>query len=148
MVKRSERLHVVLQLAQRKEDEALERMGAAQQAWQAETERLGELRQYHTDYQNQIREASRGRVSASQLQSWQHFVSRLANAITAQQQRVALAQGQYEKMRDAWREAHERRRGMDRHIESCRQQELYEEGRREQRILDEASNNRYARRRG
>lgn len=148
MVKRSERLHVVLQLAQRKEDEALERMGAAKQAWHSETERLGELQQYHSDYQNQIRTASRGRVSASQLQSWQHFVSRLADAITQQQQRVGLAQGQYEKMRDAWHDAHERRRGMERHIESCRQQELYEEGRREQRLLDESSNNRFARRRG
>ena len=147
MVKRSERLDIVLQLAQRKEDEALEKMSGAQRVWQAETERLGELTQYHVDYQNQIRSASRGRVSASQLQSWQHFVSRLADAIAQQQQRVAVAHDHFEQLRAVWRETYERRRGMERHIEACRQQEQYEEGRREQRQLDEAANNRYARRR-
>ncbi|WP_097460327.1 flagellar export protein FliJ [Mangrovitalea sediminis] len=147
MVKRSERLDIVLQLAQRKEDEALERMSGAQRVWQAETLRLGELTQYHVDYQNQIRSASRGQVSASQLQSWQHFVSRLADAIAQQQQRVAVALDHFEQLRAVWRETYERRRGMERHIEACRQQEQYEEGRREQRQLDEAANNRYARRR-
>ena len=146
MVKRSERLKVVLELEQRREGEALERMGQARQHWEAEQQRLQELQNYHSEYQTEMRGARQGKVTVGQLQSWQHFISRIAQAITQQQQRVELAARQFDEARQRWQETHERTRGMGRFIDQCRQQEQREDDRREQKHLDEAANNRYARR--
>lgn len=144
-MQRSQRLQVVLDLELRREDDALEVMARAREQWDQAVQRLQELHQYHLDYQEQLRAASRGRVMASQLQGWQLFISRLADAITQQEQRVADTLAQFEQTRDAWREVHERRRGVERFIAECRNQERRDEDRREQKQLDEAANNRFAR---
>ncbi len=144
-MRRSQRLQVVLDLELRREDGALEVMARARESWEQEKQRLDELRSYHREYQEQLRAASRGRVAASQLQSWQHFISRLAQAMTHQELRVQEALGQFEQSRDDWRQIHERRRGMERFITECRDQERRADDRLEQKQLDEAANNRYAR---
>jgi len=144
-MRRSQRLQVVLDLELRREDGALEVMARARESWDQETQRLDELRNYHREYQEQLRAASRGQVSAGQLQSWQHFISRLANALTQQEQRVQEAMGQFEQSRENWRQIHERRRGMERFISECRDQERRADDRLEQKQLDEAASNRYAR---
>lgn len=144
-MKRSERLQVVLDLELRREDDALEVMARAREQWDQAVQRLDELHQYHLDYQEQLRAASRGRVMASQLQGWQQFISRLADAITHQEQRLTEAKAYFEQTRDAWREVHERRRGVERYIGECRNQEQRDDDRQEQKQLDEAANNRFAR---
>ena len=144
-MRRSQRLQVVLDLELRREDAALEIMARARETWEQETERLRELQGYHQEYQDQLRAASQGRISATQLQGWQHFISRLTLALTHQQERVAESLRQFEESRGSWREIHERRRGMERYIAECRDQERRADERLEQKQSDEAAGNRFAR---
>lgn len=144
-MRRSQRLQVVLDLELRREDAALEVMARTRESWERESERLRELESYHQEYQDQLRSASRSRISAVQLQGWQHFISRLALAMTHQQNRVAESLKVFEDSREKWREIHERRRGMERYIGECRDQERRADERLEQKQSDEAAGNRFAR---
>lgn len=147
MKPRSERLKVVLDLEQRKEDAALDIMNKARQQLQRHHEQLESLRQYQADYRNQMRQGQQGVVSISRLQGWQAFIAQLDQAILAEEKQAQRAAVSFEKAREAWREAYERKQGMVRHIEACRAQEQRDQGKREQKALDEAANRIHARRR-
>lgn len=145
-MQRSQRLGVVLELEQRREKAALDRLNQTRGHWDSQRQRLAELQQYQADYRNQMRESQRGVVPVSRLQGWQAFIAQLDALIGQQEHQVERAQAQFERARDAWREAYERRRGMERHIESCRQQELQQQDLREQKQADEASSQAFMRR--
>lgn len=147
MKPRSERLKVVLDLEQRKEDEALDVMNRARQQVQHHQQQLESLRQYQADYRDQMRQGQQGVVTVSRLQGWQAFIAQLDQAILAEEKQVQRAVMSFEKARDAWREAYERKQGMVRHIEACRAQEQRDQDKREQKALDEAANRIHARRR-
>lgn len=147
MKPRSERLKVVLDLEQRKEDIALDAMNRARQQLQHHQQQLESLRQYQADYRVQMRQGQQGVVSISRLQGWQAFIAQLDQAILAEEKQFQRAVVIFEKARDGWREAYERKQGMVRHIEACRAQEQREHGKREQKALDEAANRLHARRR-
>ncbi|PAV27377.1 flagellar FliJ protein [Tamilnaduibacter salinus] len=147
MTPRSERLQVVLNLEKRREDRALEVLGRARQNLDGQQRQLDELRHYLSDYQQQVRQSQQGAVSVARLQGWQAFIGQLETAIAGQQQSVDEATRQFEKARDQWRQAYERRKGMARHIEACRAEEARADDLREQKQADEAASRLHARRR-
>ncbi|MEQ6886932.1 flagellar export protein FliJ [Salicola sp. Rm-C-2C1-2] len=145
MKRRSQRLQVVLEIEDRKEQAARERFQATQQALAEQQQRLEELERYHGEYQQQIRDEASGTTSAARLQAGQQFISQLVAAIGQQQQQVDRHRETMEQARQQWQQARERREGMARYIETCRQREAREDERQEQKMLDEASNQRFAR---
>lgn len=147
MKPRSERLEVVLSLEQRREDQALDGLNRSRQRMQQQQAQLDELRRYQADYREQIRQGQKGVVSVSKLQGWQAFIAQLDQAIRSQEQQVRQSIDAFEKARDVWREAYERKKGMARHIEACRAEEQRVRDQREQKQLDEAANRLHARRR-
>ncbi|SDX08335.1 flagellar export protein FliJ [Marinobacter mobilis] len=144
---RSKRLEVVLTMEQRREKETLEKLADARRYWESQQQRLNELRNYHTDYREQIRRSQQGVVQVSQLQGWQAFIAQLDQLILRQERQVAQAAGKMEECRQAWLQAYERRRGMEKYIARCRDQEQRERDIREQKQLDDAANRLAARRR-
>ncbi|XOZ33889.1 flagellar export protein FliJ [Halomonadaceae bacterium KBTZ08] len=145
MKRRSQRLQVVLDMEDRKEQAARERFQAAQQELAQQQQRLDELESYHEEYQNQIRSEASGTTTAARLQAGQQFISQLVAAIAQQQQQVDRHKETVEQARQQWQQARERREGMKRYIETCRQREAREDERQEQKALDEAANQRFAR---
>ncbi|WP_166265145.1 flagellar export protein FliJ [Marinobacter caseinilyticus] len=144
---RSKRLEVVLALEQRRENEALDVMAQARQYAQQQQQRLEELHRYQADYRDQMRKSQQGVVSVSRLQGWQAFIAQLDQVIQQQERQVSHALEVLDKRRQDWQQAYERRRGMARHIDACRQQERRDWDIREQKQLDEASGRAHARRR-
>ncbi|MDX1633470.1 MAG: flagellar export protein FliJ [Marinobacter sp.] len=144
---RSKRLEVVLKLEQRREQAALDAMTAARQNLEQQQQRLVELRSYQADYRKQMRASQQGVVSIPKLQGWQAFIVQLDQVITQQERQVSQAENRFEAARKGWQQAYERRRGMERHIETCRQQEERERDQREQKQADEAAGRAFARRR-
>ncbi|PAU81412.1 flagellar export protein FliJ [Halovibrio salipaludis] len=145
MKRRSQRLQVVLDMEDRQEQAARERFQAAQQALAEQQQRLDELERYHEEYQHQIRAEASGTTSAARLQAGQQFISQLVAAIAQQQQQVDRYRATAEEAREQWQAARQRREGMARYIETCRRREAREDERREQKALDEAANQRFAR---
>lgn len=147
MVARSQRLQVVLALEERREQEALEVMNRAREAWQAEQERLAELIRYQQEYHDQLRGWQQGPITATRLQGWQAFISRLDGLIQSQQQRVSQTEAEFETARAQWQQAWERRRGMERYVATCREQEQHAIDKAEQKAADEAAARQFSRRR-
>lgn len=143
---RSQRLQPVLALEERKEQEALDRMGEARQQVDSHREQVENLENYQQEYRNQIRASQQGVVPVARLQAWQAFIAQLDQVIAAQQQQLKQAEQQFEQRRREWQQAWERRRGMEKYIETCRQQEQREQDLREQKMADEAAGRAFARR--
>ncbi|MBB5321274.1 flagellar export protein FliJ [Marinobacter oulmenensis] len=143
---RSQRLQPVLALEERKEQEALDRMGEARQQVDSHREQVENLENYQQEYRNQIRASQQGVVPVTRLQAWQAFIAQLDQVIAAQQQQLKQAEQQFEQRRREWQQAWERRRGMEKYIETCRQQEQREQDLREQKMADEAAGRAFARR--
>jgi flagellar FliJ protein len=143
---RSRRLEIVLSLEERKEQEALERMGAARKQVEDQQSQVDNLNRYQQEYREQIRNNQSGVVPVSRLQAWQAFIAQLDQVILRQQQVLDQAVQVFEARRQEWQQAWERRRGMEKYIETCRQQEQKEQDAREQKLSDEAAGRMFSRR--
>lgn len=144
---RSRRLEVVLSLEERKEQEALERMGEARKLVEQQREQVQNLNRYQQEYRDQIRNSQQGVVQVSRLQAWQAFIAQLDQVIRQQQKQLEQAEQVFEARKQEWQQAWERRRGMEKYIETCRQQEQREQDLREQKLSDEAAGRAFSRRR-
>ncbi|MCK0163831.1 flagellar export protein FliJ [Marinobacter sp. S6332] len=143
---RSQRLVVVLALEERKEKEALEKMSKARELVEQHSEQVANLNRYQQEYRDQIRNSQQGVVQVSRLQAWQAFIAQLDQVILQQQKQLDQAEAVFEARRQEWQQAWERRRGMEKYIETCRQQELREQDSQEQKLADEAAGRAFARR--
>lgn len=144
---RSQRLEVVLKLEEQKEHLALEKMAEAQQAHEAQRQQIDNLERYQQEYRDQIRANQHGVVAVSRLQAWQAFIAQLDQVIVQQQTVLDQARTRLDACREEWQKAWERRRGMEKYVETCRRQEQQEMDAREQKLADEAANRIYLRRR-
>ena len=142
---RSRRLQPVLALEERKEQEALECMGEARQQLEAHQQQVENLERYQQEYRDQIRASQTGVVPVARLQAWQAFIAQLDLVIAQQQKQVQQAEQVFERRRREWQQAWERRRGMEKYIDSCRQQEQREQDVREQKQADEAASRAFLR---
>ena len=114
---RSRRLEVVLSLEERKEQEALERMGEARKLAEQQREQVQNLNRYQQEYRDQIRNSQQGIVQVSRLQAWQAFIAQLDQVIRQQQTQLEQAEKVFEARKKEWQHAWERRRGMEKYIE-------------------------------
>lgn len=144
---RSQRLAVVLTLEERKEKAALEKMAEAQQHHEAQRQQIENLERYQQEYREQIRSSQQGVVSVARLQGWQAFIAQLDQVIGQQQKLLVQAEARLRACREEWQRAWERRRGMEKYIETCRRQEQREQDLRDQKQMDEAAGRIFARRR-
>lgn len=144
---RSQRLAVVLGLEERKEREALERMGKARELVEEHKGQVENLNRYQQEYRDQIRSNQHGVVQVSRLQAWQAFIAQLDQVILQQQKQLVQTEAVFEARRREWQQAWERRRGMEKYIETCRKQEQSAQDLQEQKLSDEAAGRAFARRR-
>lgn len=143
---RSRRLAVVLSLEERREQEALERLGEARTLMEQQREQVDNLNRYQQEYRDQIRSSQRGVVQVARLQAWQAFIAQLDQVIRQQSRQLEQAEKVFEARRQEWQRAWERKRGMEKYIETCRCQEQREQDLREQKLADEAAGRAYQRR--
>lgn len=143
---RSQRLAVVLALEERKEREALERMGEARKLVDQQREQVDNLNRYQQEYRQQIRNSQQGVVQVTRLQAWQAFIAQLDQVIRQQQTQLDQAEKVFEVRKQEWQQAWERRRGMEKYVDTCQQQERREQDLREQKLSDEAAGRAFNRR--
>lgn len=145
--KRSQRLQIVLQMAERKEEEAQQELLQAQARVQREKDKLAQLQQYQGEYMNNLKAQTGRQISAMQYQAMTQFINRLSVAIGEQRRQVQMVTMALERVQEKWRQLYQKRKKMGEFIERCRMDEAREQDKREQRMLDEASQQMAARRR-
>ncbi|UPQ81525.1 flagella biosynthesis chaperone FliJ [Pseudomonas knackmussii] len=136
---RAARLAPVIDMAERAERDAARLFGQGQtQLAQAEV-KLGELRQYFGDYQQQwMTQGSQG-VSGQWLLNYQRFLSQLESAIAQQQRSVDWHRGNLDKLREQWQQRRARLDGLRKLVERYLLEARTAVDKREQKLLDEFS---------
>ncbi|MGE8097935.1 flagellar export protein FliJ [Pseudomonas fluorescens] len=136
---RSARLAPVVDMAEKAEKTAAQRLGHFQGQVRLAESKLADLENFRLEYQEQWIVRGSSGVSGQWLLGYQGFLAQLGTAIDQQRQSLAWHQNNLNKARETWQQAFARVEGLrklvQRYIDEARQLE----DRREQKLLDELS---------
>lgn len=130
-------LATLIELAQKKNDEAARRLGLLQKAHLGAEQKLQMLQQYRQEYVNQLDEQMRQGTPASQVRNFQHFIATLDGAIEQQRLVTQQADTRLDHGRSDWQHSKRQLTSFDTLAERARQQEALASYKREQRDSDE-----------
>jgi len=142
---RAKRMQVVLTLAERSEQQAGVQLSQCQAQVDAETEQLRQLDEYAAQYLNIYTERKTA-VRPQELIAYSGFIQRLGEARKEQEGRLKRVQVQMERLRQAWRIAHQKCESIKELIERLKLEENALLDKRLQKELDELVGQAYSRR--
>ncbi|CAI8867529.1 MULTISPECIES: flagellar export protein FliJ [unclassified Pseudomonas] len=136
---RAARLAPVVDMAEKAEKTAAQRLGYFQGQVRLAENKLADLDGFRLEYLERWVERGREGVSGQWLLGYQGFLAQLGTAIDQQRQSLAWHQNNLNQARDGWQQAYARVEGLrklvQRYIDEARQLE----DKREQKLLDELS---------
>jgi flagellar FliJ protein len=135
----SKRLKPVQRFAASKEQKAARMMGQAKKSLQQEETKLQQLKQYHQEYLERFKQMAEKGMSATQLQEYRAFLSRLDEAIDQQQQVVAESTVNHRSTRNFWQQKHSRTQALNKAVDRFREQEQKRADKHEQKENDDLS---------
>ncbi|MGH8420292.1 MAG: flagellar export protein FliJ [Pseudomonas sp.] len=136
---RAARLAPVVDMAEKAEKTAVQRLGHFQgQVRLAET-KLGELEKFRSDYQQQWIDKGAHGVSGQWLMNYQRFLNQLETAVSQQRQSLSWHQNNLNKARGEWQKAYARVEGLRKLVQRYIDEARALEDKREQKLLDELS---------
>ncbi len=134
--KRSQRLGVVLMLAERHEQEAADYLAKHQALVNEQRQKAEELVEYRSGYVVQYA-SSQGGMRPDDLLRYSQFIQQLGDAIKQQEQALAQLSEQLAKLRQHWHGQHLRRRAIEDLIVRLRKGEDQAAEKQLQKQLDE-----------
>ena len=138
-VSRAARLAPVVEMAEKAEKTAVQRLGYFQGQVRLAESKLADLEAFRLDYQEQwIIRGSSG-VSGQWLLGYQGFLAQLGVAIDQQRQSLVWHQNNLNKGREAWQQAYARVEGLRKLVQRYADEARQLEDKREQKLLDELS---------
>lgn len=124
-------------LAHDRVDAAAQRLALLKAKWQQEEAKLGQLKQFHAEYQKRLGEAIRHGMDMTRMRDFQVFIRKLETAMQQQVQEIARAKTSWEESQRAWLEERRKLKTYDvlkgRHLKAEQQLET----RQDQRESDE-----------
>jgi flagellar FliJ protein len=136
---RAARLAPVVEMAEKAERTAVQRLGHFQGQVRLAEAKLQELEQFRMSYQQQwITNGTQG-VSGQWLMNYQRFLNQLETAVAQQRKSLAWHQNNLNNARDAWQKAYARVEGLRKLVMRYLTEARTLEDKREQRLLDELS---------
>ena len=136
-MKKSERLTPLLKLEKNREQEQVRALGEARSAVAVQAEKLQQLVDYRSEYESMVSQEGTQGITATRLQGYHQFLNRLSTAIMQQEEQLQLARQQESFSQNQWFQQRGAVKRMDNLIERNVQQERQEEDKREQKMLDE-----------
>jgi flagellar FliJ protein len=133
---RTQRLHPVVQHADKKEQRALQEVAQSQSVLEGEQKRLAQLQEYKLDYL-QKKKYDIGVFTPIELQEFNRFMQQLDQTIVHQIDLVELRQRELEQKRQQWTVTRIDSNKMHKVVDRLKQQEFTEQERKEQKALDE-----------
>ncbi|AXJ03952.1 flagellar protein FliJ [Pseudomonas fluorescens] len=136
---RAARLAPVVDMAEKAEKTAVQRLGYFQGQVKVAESKLADLHAFRLDYSEQwIVRGSTG-VSGQWLLGFQGFLAQLDTAVDQQRQSLQWHQNNLDKARDAWQQAFARVEGLRKLVQRYLEEAQRAEDKREQKLLDELS---------
>lgn len=138
-MKRSKRLKPVVRVAEGREQQAARALGAAQVRLGQAQQQLAELQHYRDDYWQRFQQAGATGMGAAQLEDYQQFLHKLAQAIEQQGQQIVQATQEVGAKRALWFASRGKVRMLDTVIARYQAVEEQQLARQEQQEQDERS---------
>ena len=136
---RAARLAPVVDMAEKAEKTAVQRLGYFQGQVRLAESKLGDLERFRGEYQQQWIERGAKGVSGQWLMGYQGFLNQLETAVDQQRQSLLWHQNNFEKARDSWQQAYARVEGLRKLVQRYIDEARALEDKREQKLLDELS---------
>ncbi|MBD8709365.1 MULTISPECIES: flagellar export protein FliJ [Pseudomonas] len=136
-VSRAARLAPVVEMAEKVEKAAVQRLGHFQGQVRLAEAKLGELDKFRSDYQQQWIDKGAHGVSGQWLMNYQRFLNQLETAVAQQRQSLAWHENNLNKARGEWQKAYARVEGLRKLVQRYIDEARALEDKREQKLLDE-----------
>ncbi|MET4000769.1 flagellar export protein FliJ [Marinobacterium sp. MBR-109] len=137
--KRSDRLQVVLSVAERKRKEADRFLADAQKRVSQGEAGIAQLQTYLREYQQQFTTSGQQGLSIGALHTQQAFMHKINTTIFEQEYALKQAREQLQQVRAYWQQIYARQKGIERLIRKARDEEQQEQERKLQQDIDERS---------
>ncbi len=138
MAKRSERLLLVVNLAERELEKSASILAKASQQVTFEQGRLEELQSYFNEYQLLAKTQSKAGISVVRLMNFNHFMSNLRAAIDQQTKTITYLEKQQQKAREVWIKSKSKLKNLQKLQASAVTNELYLEEKNLQKTFDDS----------
>ena len=136
---RAVRLAPVVDMAEKTEKAAAQRLGHFQGQVNLANSKLGDLENFRGEYQAQwVYRGSQG-VSGQWLRNYQYFLGQLETAVGQQRQSLVWHQNNLDKARETWQTAYARVEGLRKLVQRYADEARQLEDKREQKLMDELS---------
>lgn len=139
MAKRSQRLGVVLDLAERKKQQADQLLAASRARVEKDQQAIEQLQAYLADYQQQYEEAGRQGFGIARLEVYQSFIRKISTALLQQKQAAQMNLNELEIVERHWTQCYGQVVAMGKLVDKARTQEQQAEDKKLQQQLDERS---------
>lgn len=136
-MKRSDRMKPILDVAQRREQQAAHVLGRVQRDLNEQRNKLYTLSQYREEYKQRFQFQAMQGISATQLHSFQQFIQQLDLAINEQVKKIARLEEACASSRKNWQHEKQHSQAIDSVVNRFIGQERIQHDRREQRLLDD-----------
>lgn len=111
--KRSSRLKVVLDLAEKRKKDAERFLAEHIQRVESDKQQLLQLEQYLSEYQQSYRQASSQGLSVDQLLNYQAFMNKISAAIEQHKKSMLMNQKQLAHVKQYWAQMHGKHKAID-----------------------------------
>lgn len=144
MIKRSDRLTTVRDLAETQEQQAARQFRVSREKLEAAEKSLANLHKFRENYAERFKARGDSGLGAQLMSEYRVFLTKIGAAITDQEFAVAKARVEEVRRRAEWNEARRKVMGMTTLVDNARQEEL----RRAERAIQAETDERASRRIG
>jgi flagellar FliJ protein len=137
--KRSQRLQLVTDLAEKRKQEAERFLGEQLKRVELDKTQLQQLEQYLSEYQNQYLTALRSGMNGAEIANYQAFMNKIADTIEQHKKTMKVNQEQLTRVKQFWSQTYGRHRALEGLTEKARDQEAVDVEKALQKSLDERS---------
>lgn len=137
---RARRLRLIVDLAEKAEQQALAEWGRLQQKLQQEEQQKQQLDDYVGEYQRGISMPSSRSLRGGDIHNAMGFISQIKQALSQQQQQIALLQQQVEQAQQAYVEQHAKVKALHNLLEKLDLEFDQQQDKQAQRLADEWAN--------
>ena len=134
---RAARLAPVVDMAEKTEKAAAQRLGHFQGQVNLANSKLGDLENFRGEYQSQWVERGSQGVSGQWLRNYQYFLGQLETAVGQQRQSLVWHENNLNKARETWQTAYARVEGLRKLVQRYADEARQLEDKREQKLMDE-----------
>jgi len=137
--KRSDRLKLVQELAERKKKQADQYLAESRQQVQQGEVTLQQLEQYIAEYQRRLISVGQTGVNIAELTKIQQFIEKLTATMRQHKESMKVNEEQLERVKAHWQQSYGHLKAMERLTETAEQKEQAEAEKALQKTLDERS---------